>query len=91
MVSLPVSGRKTGTSVSGHTVAMRIVEEDLRVLASGLGPRPDRPARVIVVVVGAGMAGLVAASELLKAGHEPILLESGIRAAVEVHERAVRA
>jgi NADPH-dependent 2,4-dienoyl-CoA reductase/sulfur reductase-like enzyme len=89
MVSLPVSGRKTGTSVSGHTVAMRIVEEDLRVLASGLGPRPDRPARVIVV--GAGMAGLVAASELLKAGHEPILLESGIRAAVEVHERAVRA
>ena len=90
MVSLPVSGRKTGTSVSGHTVAMRIVEEDLRVLASGLGPRPDRPARVIVVV-GAGMAGLVAASELLKAGHEPILLESGIRAAVEVHERACRA
>ena len=88
MVSLPVSGRKTGTSVSGHTVAMRIVEEDLRVRASGLGPRPDRPARVIV---GAGMAGLVAASELLKAGHEPILLESGIRAAVEVHERAVRA
>jgi monoamine oxidase len=53
---------------------MRIVEDDLRVLNQGLGPRTDRPARVIVV--GAGMAGLVAASELLKAGHEPIVLEA---------------
>ena len=44
-----------------------------------------------MIIVGAGMAGLVAASELLKAGHEPILLEPGIRAAVEVHEPAVRA
>ena len=29
-----------------------------------------------MVVVGAGMAGLVAASELLRAGHDPILLEA---------------
>ena len=35
---------------------------------------PTRPARV--AVVGAGMAGLVAASELLRAGHDPILLEA---------------
>ncbi|MCJ7671282.1 MAG: FAD-dependent oxidoreductase, partial [Acidimicrobiia bacterium] len=53
---------------------MRTIEDDLRVLTDGLGPRADRPARVIVV--GAGMAGLVAASELLKAGHEPVLLEA---------------
>ena len=39
----------------------------------GLGPRTDRPARV--AVIGAGMAGLVAASELRRAGHEPIVLE----------------
>jgi 2-polyprenyl-6-methoxyphenol hydroxylase-like FAD-dependent oxidoreductase len=68
---------------------MRIVEEDLGVLASGLGPRSERPARVIIV--DAAVAGLVAASELLKAGHEPVLLEPGTRAAVELHERAVRA
>ena len=48
--------------------------ERLEVLAHGLGPRADRPARV--VVVGAGMAGLVAASELLRAGHEPLVLEA---------------
>jgi monoamine oxidase len=50
------------------------VEEHFSVLEGGLGPRADRPARVIVV--GAGMAGLVAASTLLRAGHEPVLLEA---------------
>ncbi len=34
-------------------------------------PRPKK-----IIVVGAGMAGLVAAYELLRAGHDPIILEA---------------
>ncbi len=37
-------------------------------------PKAAKPARVIVL--GAGMAGLVAAYELLRAGHEPVVLEA---------------
>jgi len=41
---------------------------------------PDRPGpRHKVVIVGAGMAGLVAAYELLRAGHEPLILEASTR------------
>ncbi len=43
------------------------------IAAAGL-PKAERPARVIVI--GAGIAGLVAAYELLRAGHDPILLEA---------------
>jgi monoamine oxidase len=50
------------------------VSEHLGVLTHGLQPRAARGARV--VVVGAGMAGLVAASELLRAGHDPIVVEA---------------
>jgi monoamine oxidase len=46
--------------------------DHLRVLQDGLGAT-ERPARV--AVIGAGMAGLVAASELRRAGHDPIVLE----------------
>ena len=52
----------------------RTVHDDLAVLANGLTPPATRPARVIVV--GAGMAGLVAASELQRAGHDPIIIEA---------------
>lgn len=52
----------------------RTVAEHLDVLAHGLRPRAGAPARV--VVVGAGMAGLVAASELRRAGHDPLVLEA---------------
>ena len=45
-----------------------------RLLDHGLEGRAARPARV--VVIGAGMAGLVAADELAKAGHDPVLLEA---------------
>ncbi|MFA5883607.1 MAG: flavin monoamine oxidase family protein [Acidimicrobiia bacterium] len=48
--------------------------DHLDVLAHGLAPRAERPARV--AVVGAGMAGLVAASELLRAGHDPVIVEA---------------
>ena len=40
----------------------------------GLAPRPQPPKRV--VVMGAGVAGLVAAYELQRAGHEPLVLEA---------------
>jgi monoamine oxidase len=48
--------------------------EYVEILERGLRPRTDRPARVLVI--GAGMAGLVAASELLRAGHDPLILEA---------------
>ena len=48
-------------------------QEHLEVLERGLQPRTDQPARVIVI--GAGMAGLVAAHELMRAGHDPLILE----------------
>ncbi len=41
---------------------------------NGLQPRAQRPKKVIIL--GAGMAGLVAAYELLRAGHDPLILEA---------------
>ncbi|MGH2453103.1 MAG: flavin monoamine oxidase family protein [bacterium] len=46
----------------------------LGLIRSGLPARATRPKKV--VVVGAGMAGLVAAAELLRAGHDPLILEA---------------
>jgi monoamine oxidase len=45
----------------------------LSLIDAGL-PRTDRPCTVIVV--GAGMAGLVAAEQVARAGHDPIVLEA---------------
>ncbi len=48
-------------------------QADLDLIRDGL-PRAERPKKVIVV--GAGMAGLVAAYELQRAGHDPLILEA---------------
>ena len=49
------------------------VDDELALLEQGLQPHAEAAARV--VVVGAGMAGLVAASELQRAGHDVSILE----------------
>jgi monoamine oxidase len=51
-----------------------VPEEVLAVPSEGLEPRPQLQKRVIVI--GAGIAGLVAAFELLRQGHEPLVLEA---------------
>ena len=43
-------------------------------IQQGLQPKAARPKKIIIA--GAGMAGLVAAYELLRAGHEPLILEA---------------
>ncbi len=48
--------------------------EYLPIVEGGLQPKATTPRRIIVV--GAGMAGLVAAYELQRAGHEPVILEA---------------
>ena len=53
------------------------MDEMLSWARTGFPGRTEAPKRVIVV--GAGMAGLVAALELQAAGHEPIVLEAQSR------------
>jgi monoamine oxidase len=48
--------------------------DSLRIVHEGLPPTTGPRQRV--VIVGAGIAGLVAAHELLRAGHEPLILEA---------------
>jgi len=46
----------------------------LKTPLEGLEPIPQVPKRV--VIVGGGVAGLVAAFELLRQGHDPVILEA---------------
>jgi len=55
----------------------------LALVRDGLEPNPHKRKRV--VIVGAGMAGLVAAYELLRAGHDPVLLEARHRVGGRVY------
>jgi monoamine oxidase len=50
------------------------VRDALALVRHGLQPRAVHPCRVIVV--GAGLAGLTAAYELRRAGHDPVILEA---------------
>ena len=77
MTNLTLASRILPPTAIGSLPAVvvpRTVDEHLGVLAHGLAPHAAAPARVIVV--GAGMAGLVAASELARAGHDPVLIEA---------------
>src|SRR3954471_12707197 len=60
-----------------------VPEETLAVPEEGLEPRPQSAKRV--VIVGGGIAGLVAAFELARQGHEPLLLEAQDRVGGRVY------
>jgi monoamine oxidase len=51
-----------------------ISEEVVETATEGLDPRPGPAKRVIII--GGGIAGLVAAFELVRQGHEPLILEA---------------
>jgi monoamine oxidase len=60
-----------------------VPEEVAATPAEGLEPRPQSPKQVIVI--GGGVAGLVAAWELLRQGHDPLILEAQNRVGGRVH------
>ena len=60
-----------------------VAAEILETPEFGLEPRAQAPKRVIVI--GAGMAGLVAAFELARQGHDPIVLEAQNRVGGRVY------
>jgi len=58
-------------------------EAYLRLIRDGFPPNGGKPKKVIIV--GAGMAGLVAAYELKRAGHDPLILEARHRVGGRVY------
>jgi monoamine oxidase len=63
--------------------AAPVPEDVVATAEEGLERIPQVPKRVIVI--GAGMAGLVAAYELLRQGHEPLILEAQNRVGGRVY------
>ncbi|MFI7057335.1 flavin monoamine oxidase family protein [Streptosporangium canum] len=61
----------------------RVPPHLVRTAQEGLPARQDTPKRVLVI--GAGMAGLVAAYELMRQGHDPVVLEAQQRVGGRVH------
>jgi monoamine oxidase len=59
-----------------------ITPELAEVPRGGLGPGASKKS---VLVIGAGMAGLVAAHELARAGHHPVVLEAQQRVGGRIH------
>lgn len=83
----PVTQEPTAElSVSGQPRPLEggaLSDETLRTPSEGLEVRPQPAKRV--VIVGGGIAGLVAAFELLRQGHEPIVLEAQHRVGGRVY------
>ena len=67
----------------GPLAGGRLPNEVLAVPGEGLEDRPQPAKRV--VIIGGGVAGLVAAFELSRQGHEPIVLEAQHRVGGRVH------
>jgi monoamine oxidase len=61
------------------------MERYLKVIAKGIGESFDAVRPKKVIIVGAGMAGLVAAHELKRAGHDPLIIEGQHRVGGRVH------
>ncbi len=71
---------------TGEPQVLEDIPESVDLLATpqeGLERIPQSPKRVIVI--GAGIAGLVAAFELRRQGHEPLILEAQNRVGGRVH------
>jgi monoamine oxidase len=68
-----MSAAKGKPKIGARTQLRQPSQPVAEIIATGL-PKARKRARVIVL--GAGMAGLVAAYELLRAGHDPIVLEA---------------
>jgi len=74
--STPAALEGTPADTSPHQllIAEPVPDDTLAVPAEGLEPLPQTAKRVIIV--GGGVAGLVAAFELRRQGHEPLVLEA---------------
>ncbi len=54
----------------------RSIEDYVDVVKQGIAKKFKGGKPKKVIIVGAGLAGLSAASELLRAGHDPLILEA---------------